>query len=135
MARIIGVDIPENKKIKYALTYIEGIGLTRAGDIIAATKIDPNLRAKDLNEAQIREISTFIGDNFAVEGELKRKVRENIKRLTEIGSYRGLRHKVGLPVRGQKTRANARTRKGPRRGGLIVSRKKEEARPAPKPKA
>lgn len=122
MARIIGVDIPDNKRIKYALTYIQGIGESRAEEIITLLNLDRAMRAKDLTEEQISEISSLIDKKYAVEGELRRQVRENIKRLQEIGSYRGLRHKKGLPVRGQKTQANARTRKGPRRtvGGVSV---------------
>lgn len=122
MARIIGIDIPDNKKIKYALTYIQGIGQSRAEEIISLLNLDRAMRAKDLTEEQISEIGSLIDKKYVVEGELRRQVRENIKRLQEIGSYRGLRHKKGLPVRGQKTRANARTRKGPRRtvGGVSV---------------
>jgi len=120
MARIIGVHIPDNKRIKYALTYIKGIGPAHAEEIINLAKLDPSMRAKDLTEEQISEINALIEKKFIVEGELRHKVREDIKRLKEIESYRGLRHKKNLPVRGQKTRSNARTRKGPRRtvGGV-----------------
>lgn len=120
--RVVGVDIPDNKKIKYALTYIKGVGESRAGEIINLLNLDEAMRAQDLTEEQISEISSLIDKKYLVEGELRRRVQENIKRLKEIDSYRGLRHKKGLPVRGQKTQSNARTRKGPRRtvGGVSV---------------
>lgn len=122
MPRIVGVSIPDNKKIKYALTYIKGIGKSRAQEIIDRLNLDEQLRARDLTQDQISEIGALIEKRYVVEGELRRQVQENIKRLIEIGSYRGLRHKKGLPVRGQRTRTNARTRKGPRRtvGGVSV---------------
>ncbi len=112
MARIIGIDIPDNKKIVYALRYIEGIGLKSAEQIVMRAQIDPNLRTSELSEDDLSRISKVIEKSIKVEGELRREVRDNIKRLIEIGSYRGLRHKKSLPVRGQRTRHNARTRKG-----------------------
>lgn len=112
MARIIGIDIPDDKKVVYALTYIKGIGLPSAEDIIARAQVDPHVRTKDLTEDDLGRISKIIEKHYKVEGELRREVRDNIKRLIEIGSYRGLRHKRSLPVRGQRTRHNARTRKG-----------------------
>jgi len=122
MPRIVGIDIPDNKNIKYALTYIKGIGESRAEEIINLLNFDEGMRAQELTEEQISEISSLIDKKYIVEGELRRRVQENIKRLKEIGSYRGLRHKKGLPVHGQKTQSNARTRKGPRRtvGGVSV---------------
>ena len=122
MPRILGVDIPENKKVAYALTFIYGIGLPAAQKIVSLARIDPSIRAKQLTEEEISQIAQVIEQNFQVEGELRRSVRENIKRLADIGSYRGLRHKKGLPVRGQKTRRNARTRKGRKKtvGGISV---------------
>lgn len=122
MPRVVGIDIPDNKKVKYALTYIKGVGESRAEEIINLLNLDQAMRAQDLTEEQISEISALIDKKYIVEGELRRRVQENIKRLKEIGSYRGLRHKKGLPVRGQKTQSNARTRKGPRRtvGGVSV---------------
>ena len=121
MARILGVDIPDHKRIKYALTYIKGVGVSRAEEIINRINLDPSMRAKDLTEEQISEISSMIDKEYVVGGELRRQIHDNIRRLQDIGSYRGLRHKKGLPVRGQKTRSNARTRKGPRR---IIHRKR-----------
>lgn len=122
MPRVVGIDIPDNKRIKYALTYIKGVGESRAEEIINLLNLDKGMRAHDLTEEQISEISSLVDKKYIVEGELRRRVQENIKRLKEIGSYRGLRHKKGLPVRGQKTQSNARTRKGPRRtvGGVSV---------------
>lgn len=114
MARISGVDIPREKRIEIALTYIFGIGLPSSKKILAATGVDPNIRVKDLSEADVQKLRREIEDHYRVEGDLRREVSMNIKRLIDIG-YRGLRHKQGLPVRGQKTKTNARTRKGPRR--------------------
>jgi len=122
LARIVGVELPSNKKVEYALTYIYGIGRTRAKIIVQSTGIDPNKRVKDLTEEEISKITQFINENYKVEGELRQEVQRNIKRLIEIGCYRGIRHRLGLPVRGQRTRTNARTRKGPRPG--IGKRKK-----------
>lgn len=115
MARISGVDIPREKRIEIALTYIFGIGLPSSKKILAATGVDPNIRVKDLSEADVQKLRRKIEDHYRVEGDLRREVSMNIKRLIDIGCYRGLRHKQGLPVRGQKTKTNARTRKGPRR--------------------
>ncbi|MDK2886799.1 MAG: small subunit ribosomal protein [Thermosipho sp. (in: thermotogales)] len=114
MARIVGVEIPNDKKVEIALTYIYGIGRTRAKQICESTNIDPNKKVRELKDEEISKIANYIQQNFKVEGELRSEVMSNIKRLIDIGSYRGLRHKLGLPVRGQKTKSNARTRKGPR---------------------
>lgn len=115
MARIEGVDLPRNKRVEIGLTYIYGIGRSRAREILAATKINPDTRVKDLTEAEITALRDYIAKNYKVEGDLRREVQMNIKRLIEIGCYRGLRHRRNLPVRGQRTRTNARTRKGPRK--------------------
>ena len=115
MARLVGVDLPRNKRIEIALTYIYGIGLTTAKEIIAATGIDPDIRVKDLSEEDLAKLRDYIQQNLKVEGDLHREVSQNVKRLMEIGCYRGLRHRRGLPVRGQRTHTNARTRKGPRK--------------------
>ncbi len=112
MARIEGVDLPRNKRVEVGLTYLFGIGPTRAQKILAQTKINPDTRIKDLSEAEVSAIREIISKNFKVEGDLRREVQMNIKRLIEIGSYRGLRHRRNLPVRGQRTKTNARTRKG-----------------------
>ncbi len=115
MARIAGVDLPRNKRIDIALTYIYGIGKSRAKEILAATGVDPSTRVHSLTPEEVARIREFISKNYKVEGDLRREVQMNIKRLIDIGCYRGLRHKMGLPVRGQRTRTNARTRKGPRK--------------------
>ncbi len=116
MARIEGIDLPNNKRIEIGLTYIYGIGRTRARQILEATRINPDIRVKDLTDEQINALREYItSQNFQLEGDLRREVQMHIKRLMEIGSYRGLRHRRGLPVRGQRTRTNARTRKGPRK--------------------
>ena len=115
MARISGVDLPREKRIEIALTYIYGIGRTTADEIIAATGINPDTRVKDLSETDISKLRDYIEHNLKVEGDLRREVALNIKRLMEIGCYRGLRHRRGLPVRGQNTKQNARTRKGPKK--------------------
>lgn len=115
MARIEGVDLPRNKRVEVGLTYIYGIGPTRAREILAHTKVNPDTRVKDLSEAEVSAIRDYIAKNFKVEGDLRREVQMNIKRLIEIGCYRGLRHRRNLPVRGQRTRTNARTRKGPKK--------------------
>ena len=112
MASIEGVDLPRNKRVEVGLTYLFGIGPTRAQKILAQTKINPDTRIKDLSEAEVSAIREVISKNFKVEGDLRREVQMNIKRLIEIGSYRGLRHRRNLPVRGQRTKTNARTRKG-----------------------
>ena len=113
MARIAGVDIPNNKRVEIALTYIYGIGRKSANDILAATGINPDTRAKDLTESEVAKLRDEIENNYNVEGDLHREVAMNIKRLVEINCYRGIRHRKGLPVRGQRTKTNARTRKGP----------------------
>ena len=115
MARLVGVDLPRNKRIEIALTYIYGIGLNTAKEIIAATGVDPDIRVKDLSEEDLAKLRDYIQQNLKVEGDLHREVSQNVKRLMEIGCYRGLRHRRGLPVRGQRTHTNARTRKGPRK--------------------
>ncbi|HEY59248.1 MAG TPA: 30S ribosomal protein S13 [Anaerolineae bacterium] len=115
MARIEGVDLPRNKRIEVGLTYIYGIGSTSAERILAATSVNPDVRVKDLTEGDISALREYIIKNIKVEGDLRRDVQMNIKRLVEIGCYRGLRHRRGLPVRGQRTRTNARTRKGPKK--------------------
>jgi len=115
VARILGVDLPRDKRVEYGLTYIYGIGLTTAKQVVAATGIDKNIRVRDLTDAQVTQLREYIDKNLQVEGDLRRETSQNIKRLMEIGCYRGLRHRRGLPVRGQRTHTNARTRKGPRR--------------------
>ena len=115
MARIEGVDLPRNKRIQIGLRYIYGIGPTKADQILAATGVDPDIRVKDLPENEVSKLRDYIAANLKVEGDLRREVQMNIKRLTEIGTYRGLRHRHNLPVRGQRTRTNARTRKGPKK--------------------
>ena len=115
MARLVGVALPRNKRIEIALTYIYGIGLTTAKEIIAATGVDPDIRVKDLSEEDLAKLRDYIQQNLKVEGDLHREVSQNVKRLMEIGCYRGLRHRRGLPGRGQRTHTNARTRKGPRK--------------------
>ncbi len=124
MARIAGVDLPRNKRIEIALTYIYGIGRNRAKEIINETGVDANTRTINLTDDEIAKIRTYIDNNFKVEGDLRKEVTQNIKRLMEIGCYRGLRHRKGLPVRGQRTKTNARTRKGPR-GSAIAKKKKK----------
>lgn len=115
MARIEGVDLPRNKRIEYGLTYIYGIGLPHSHEILDATGVNPDIRVKDLTDADVALLREYIGTHFKVEGDLRRTVQLNIKRLTEIGCYRGLRHRRNLPVRGQRTRTNSRTRKGPKK--------------------
>ena len=115
MARLVGVDLPRDKRIEIALTYIYGIGLTTSKKIIAETGVDPDVRVKDLTEEDLGKLRDYIQTNLKVEGDLHREVSQNVKRLMEIGCYRGLRHRKGLPVRGQRTHTNARTRKGPRK--------------------
>ena len=122
MARIAGVDLPRNKRLEIALTYIYGVGLTTSKQIISKIGLDPNRRVHELDESEVREIRDVIEANYKVEGELSNQVKLNIKRLMDLGCYRGLRHRRSLPVRGQRTRTNARTRKGPRR---IVPKKKK----------
>ena len=115
MPRIAGVDLPREKRIEIGLTYIFGIGLKTSQNILKVTGINPNLRVKDLSEEDAQKLRREIEDNYKVEGDLRREVSMNIKRLIDIGCYRGQRHRLGLPVRGQRTKTNARTRKGPRR--------------------
>jgi len=115
MARIAGTDLPREKRVEIGLTYIFGIGLSTSQKILATTGISPEVRVKDLTELEINDIRTYINKNLNVEGDLRRDVALNIKRLQEIGCYRGIRHRKGLPVRGQKTKTNARTRKGPKK--------------------
>ena len=115
MARLVGVDLPRDKRIEVGLTYIYGIGLTTSKKILAETGVDPSVRVKDLTEDDLTKLRDYIQANIKVEGDLHREVSQNVKRLMEIGCYRGLRHRRGLPVRGQRTQTNARTRKGPRK--------------------
>ena len=115
MARIAGVDLPREKRVEIGLTYIYGIGRHTANQILAETKINPDTRVKDLDENDVAKLRNYIEHNLTVEGDLRKEVSLNIKRLTEIGSYRGTRHRKGLPVRGQNTRTNCRTRKGPKK--------------------
>lgn len=122
MARIAGVDLPRDKRIEIGLTYIYGIGLTRSKEILEKASVDPDIRVKDLSDAQVAALREVIEANYQVEGDLRRLENMNVKRLMDIGSYRGRRHRAGLPVRGQNTRTNARTRRGTRR---TVSGKKK----------
>jgi small subunit ribosomal protein S13 len=122
MARISGIDLPRDKRIEYALPYIYGIGLTRSRQILAEAGVHPDTRVKDLAETDVGKLREVIDRSFKVEGDLRREVQLNIKRLMDIGCYRGLRHRRGLPVRGQSTKTNARTRKGPRR--TVAGKKK-----------
>lgn len=123
MARIAGVNIPTQKRVEVALTYIYGIGLTSSQKILARAGVSPDARVRDLSEDEVSKIRTVIGDDgYLVEGDLRREVSMNIKRLTDLGCYRGLRHRKGLPVRGQRSKTNARTRKGPRR--TVAGKKK-----------
>ncbi len=126
MARIIGVELPKQKRVEIALTYIYGIGRYRAAEILSNTGIDPGKKTDDLSDEEVARLTDYIQKNIKVEGELRREVQQNVRHLIEIGSYRGIRHKLGLPLRGQKTRTNARTRKGPRRGIVTKKVNKEE---------
>ena len=125
MARIAGVDLPNNKRVEIGLTYIYGIGLPTAKKIISETGVNPDVRVKDLSEADVAKLREYIEHNLHIEGDLRSEVSLNIKRLIEIGCYRGVRHRKGLPVRGQSSKRNARTRKGPRR---TVAKKKTAGR-------
>jgi small subunit ribosomal protein S13 len=125
MARISGVDLPREKRVEIALTYLFGIGLTRSQEVLESTGINPDTRVKNLTEAEQTKLREHIEKNFKVEGDLRSEVGQNIKRLMDIGSYRGLRHRKSLPVRGQRSKTNARTRKGPRK---TVAGKKKAAR-------
>jgi small subunit ribosomal protein S13 len=122
MARIAGVDLPREKRIEIGLTYIYGIGRTSSNRILAEAGVNPDTRVKDLTDDEVRKIAAVIADSQVVEGDLRREIAMNIKRLQEIGCYRGIRHRRGLPVRGQKTKTNARTRKGPRK--TVANKKK-----------
>ncbi len=124
MARIAGVDLPRTKRVEVGLTYIYGIGRKRSADILTAAGVEPAIRVQDLSEDDVRKISRVIEEQGGVEGDLRKEISMNIKRLVEIGSYRGSRHRRNLPARGQRTRTNSRTRKGPRRGA--IARKKTE---------
>ena len=124
MARIEGVLLPGDKRVEVGLTYLYGIGLPRARVILAEAKVNPDTRIKDLSHEEVAAIQKYISSHYKVEGELRKEITLNIKRLQEIGSYRGLRHKRSLPVRGQRTKTNARTRKGPRKASNIVAGKK-----------
>lgn len=125
MARIEGVNLPSNKRIEYGLTYVFGIGLKASQDILRKVDISFDKRVKDLTDEEIAAIQKEVVGNYLTEGELRKEITLNIKRLQEIGSYRGLRHKKGLPVRGQRTKTNARTRKGPRRAGCAIALKRK----------
>lgn len=122
MARIAGIDLPREKRVEIALTYIYGIGRSLAKKILTETQVNPDTRVRDLTESEVSKLSSYINKNLVVEGDLRREVALNIKRLIEIGSYRGVRHRRGLPVRGQSSKTNARTRKGPRR--TVANKKK-----------
>ena len=122
MARLAGVDIPRDKRVVIALTYIYGVGPNRSKDILAATEISPDIRVKDLSDDQLIQLRDYIEGNYKVEGDLRREVAADIRRKVEIGSYEGIRHRRGLPVRGQRTKTNARTRKGPKR--TVAGKKK-----------
>jgi len=122
MARIAGVDLPRDKRVEIGLTYIFGIGRTSSNKILEAAKVNPDTRVKDLTSEEVKRISEVIGESYMVEGDLRREVAMNIKRLSEIGCYRGIRHRKSLPVRGQNTKNNSRTRKGPKR--TIAGKKK-----------
>ena len=124
MARIAGVDLPRTKRVEVGLTYIYGIGRQRSAGILSAAGVSPDIRVKDLSEDDVRNISRVIEEQGRVEGDLRKEISMNIKRLVEIGSYRGSRHRRNLPARGQRTRTNARTRKGPRKGA--IAKKKVE---------
>ena len=122
MARLVGVDLPRDKRMEIALTYIFGVGRTRAQEALASTGINPDKRAKDLTDEELVALRDYIEGNFKVEGDLRREVAADIRRKVEIGAYQGIRHRRGLPVRGQRTRTNARTRKGPKR--TVAGKKK-----------
>ena len=122
MARIAGVDLPREKRIEIGLTYIYGIGRSSADKILQATGVNPDTRVKELTDDEVKNLANYIAENQMVEGDLRREIALNIKRLQEIGCYRGIRHRKGLPVRGQKTKTNARTRKGPRK--TVANKKK-----------
>jgi small subunit ribosomal protein S13 len=122
MARLVGVDLPREKRLEIALTYIYGVGRTRAQETLAATGISPDVRVRDLGDAELVALRDYLEGNFKLEGDLRREVAADIRRKVEIGSYEGIRHRRGLPVRGQRTKTNARTRKGPKR--TVAGKKK-----------
>lgn len=122
MARIAGIDLPKNKRIEIALTYLYGVGRANSKKILEEAGVDPNIRTQNLTEGQIAGIRKILDRDYKVEGDLRKEVAMNIKRLMDIGSYRGLRHRRGLPVRGQRTHTNARTRKGPRRASIAIKK-------------
>ena len=124
MARIAGVDLPKMKRVEVALSYIHGIGRSSAAEILEKTKVDPGKRVKDLSDAEVNALRKAIEAEYKVEGVLRAEVRDSIKRLVEIGCYRGQRHKRGLPVRGQRTRTNSRTRKGPKKSSGVMKKKR-----------
>ena len=124
MARIMGVDLPREKRVEIGLTYIFGIGRTLSNKVLADAGVIPDKRVKDLTDDEIRRITGIISQNYQVEGDLRREISTNIKRLMDIGTYRGLSHRKGLPVRGQRTHTNARTRKGPRKGRVSAAKKR-----------
>ena len=126
MARISGVDLPRDKRVEIALTYIYGVGLSRSKEILAATGVNPDTRVKDLADEQVTALRSYIDSNYQIEGDLRRLESMNIKRLADIGTYRGRRHRLGLPVRGQRTRTNARTRRG--RKAAVAGKKKAPAK-------
>ena len=130
MARISGIDLPKEKRIEIALTYIHGIGRSFSNRILKSAGVNPDTRAKDLKEEEVSRIAAIIQKEYRVEGDLRREVTQNIKRLIEIGSYRGFRHRRSLPVRGQRTRTNARTRKGPRKTVGVTRKGKSQVTPA-----
>ena len=122
MARIAGVDLPRDKRVEIGLTYIYGIGRKTATDIIAATGVNPDTRVRDLTEEDVSKLREYIDKHCIVEGDLRREIQLSIKRLIDLGTYRGMRHRRGLPVRGQRTRTNARTRKGPKKAGVALKK-------------
>ena len=128
MARVSGVNLPNSKRIEYGLTYVFGIGLKSSRDILTKVGIDYNKRVKDLSDTEVSIIEKEVSNNFTTEGDLRKEITLNIKRLQEIGSYRGTRHKKGLPCRGQRTKTNARTKKGPRRAGGAIALKRKVAK-------
>ena len=128
MARISGVFLPKDKRVEFGLTYIYGVGLKTSKDILKKTGISPDIRVRDLSGAEVAAIQKVITDSLAVGGDLKKEVTENIKRLIDIGSYRGTRHKKSLPVRGQRSKTNARTRKGPKKVGGAIAKKKSPSK-------
>jgi small subunit ribosomal protein S13 len=123
MARIAGVDLPNNKRVEIGLTYIFGIGRSQSNKILTSAGVNPDTKVRELNDEEVNKIRKVIEEQYRVEGDLRKEISFNIKRLMEIGAYRGLRHRRGLPVRGQRTHTNARTRKGPRRGAIAVRKK------------